>query len=247
MKKKNKHIIGVRANIEAISSGMEIEKILFRNGIKSDLFQELFKIVKQRQIPFQYVPSEKLNRTNSGNHQGVIGFVSPIVYQNIELIIPMLFEQGKVPFILVLDRVTDVRNFGAIARTAECAGVNAILIPNKGSAQIGSDAMKTSAGALNHIMVCRADKLDKSLILLKNSGLKIISATEKANKNYTEINYRYPMAIVIGSEENGVSEEILKMSDEKVKIPILGNIESLNVSVACGIILYEAVKQRTLN
>lgn len=244
MKNKTNHIIGVRANIEAISSGKEIEKILFRKGVKSDLFQELFKIVKQRQIPFQYVPNEKLNRINSGNHQGVIGFVSPIVYQSIESIIPILFEQGKIPFILVLDRITDVRNFGAIARTAECAGVNAIIIPNKGSAQIGSDAVKTSAGALNHIMICRVDKLNTTLSYMKNSGLKIISATEKAGINYSEINYQHPMAIVVGSEEDGVSEEILKMSDEIVKIPILGNIESLNVSVACGIILYEAVKHR---
>ncbi len=245
MSKKVSHIIGVRACIEAINSGKEFDKILIKNSLKGDLFQKLFKMLKQRSIPFQYVPVEKLNRINSGNHQGIIGFISPIVYQNIEAIIPMLFEQGKSPFILILDRITDVRNFGAIARTAECAKVNALVIPGKGSAQIGNDAIKTSAGALNYIPVCRVKNINEAVIFLKNSGLRIISANEKASRSYASVNYEGPMAIIMGSEENGVSKDLLSKSDEIVKIPVLGNIGSLNVSVASGIILYEALKKRT--
>ena len=242
--KKSNNIIGIRACIEAINSAKEFDRIFIRKGLKSDLFQELFKLINNRSIPFQFVPVEKLNRINSGNHQGVIGMISPISFQNIEMIIPMLYEHGKTPFILVLDQITDVRNFGAICRTAECAGIHAVIIPEKGAAQIGSDAIKTSAGALNHLPVCRVKNLNNTITFLKESGLKIISATEKAKNDYTTINFEGPVAIVMGSEEKGVSSSILELSDDLASIPIVGNIESLNVSVATGIILYEALKSK---
>jgi len=244
MKKSKSNIIGIRACIEAIESGKEFDKLLFRKEIKSDLYQELFKIVNQKNIPFQFVPVEKLNRISSGNHQGVIGLISPITYQDIEMIIPMLFEQGKNPFILVLDQITDVRNFGAICRTAECVGVHAVVVPVKGSAQIGSDAIKTSAGALNHLPVCRVKNLTQTLNFLKESGLKVVAASEKAKNDYNSVNYEGPLVIIMGSEEKGISPVLLGISDELVKIPMVGNIASLNVSVATGVILYEAFNKR---
>ena len=201
-------------------------------------------------MPFQFVPAEKLdiicqkNRLRSVSHQGVLAFVSAITYHDLTQVIPFVFEKSETPLILVLDEITDVRNFGAIARTAECAGVHAIIIPKKGSAQINTDAVKTSAGALNHIPVCRVDSLKSTIQFLKDSGLQIIACTEKAVENIQNINYTVPSAIVLGSEESGISTEIIKAADHLVKIPLFGKIASLNVSVATGIILYEAIRQR---
>jgi len=244
LKNKTDHIFGIRACIEAIKTGKQFDKLFIKTGLNGGLFQELFKLVKINQIPYQFVPVEKLNRINSGNHQGVIGIISPVTYQKIESIIPFLYEKGKVPFIIILDGITDVRNFGAIARTAECAGVDAIVIPVKGAAQITGDAIKTSAGALSHIPVCREMSLLNTVSFLKNSGLKIISASEKTNNSYTNINYEGPIAIIMGSEEKGVSSVLLEQSDAIAAIPINSEIKSLNVSVAAGILIYEALKHR---
>jgi len=239
-------IFGIRTVIEAINSGKEIEKVLIKKGLGGDLFKELFDLIREHGIPFQYVPLEKINRITRKNHQGVIAFVSPIVFHELDNLLPSIFETGKAPLVLVLDQVTDVRNFGAIVRTAECAGVDAVLIPEKGSARINADAVKTSAGALHLVPVCRTKDLQRSVRYLQESGLKIVAATEKATGSYTAVDLTGPTALVMGSEDEGISPAILRMTDEQVKIPILGKIESLNVSVAAGLLVYEVVRQRLI-
>ncbi|MBN2636071.1 MAG: 23S rRNA (guanosine(2251)-2'-O)-methyltransferase RlmB [Prolixibacteraceae bacterium] len=238
-------IFGTRAVIEAINTGRLIEKILVKKGLDNELYQQLQPLIKKHQIPVQQVPIEKINRITRKNHQGVLAFVSPIEYSSIEMLLPGLFEKGKDPLILILDQITDVRNFGAIVRSAECGGVDAVIIPEKGMAKIGADAVKTSAGALHHIPICKVKNLSKTVYFLKDSGIKIIAATEKASKIYTKTNFQTPVAIVMGSEEFGISETILAIANEKVKIPVLGKIESLNVSVSAALMIYEAVRQRT--
>lgn len=237
-------IFGIRAVLEAIEAGKEIDKILIRKELQSDLAKQLFAALQAKDIPVQRVPMEKLNRLTQKNHQGVVAFAAAIEYQHITDIIPMLYEKGRTPLIVVLDGITDVRNFGAIARTCECTGVDAIVVPTRGSAAANADAMKTSAGALNLIPVCRENQLLDAVRYLKNSGLKIIGATEKATKRHLEANYKEPVAIIMGAEDVGISAEIEQMCDEIVSIPILGNIGSLNVSVATGVLLYEAIRQR---
>jgi 23S rRNA (guanosine2251-2'-O)-methyltransferase len=237
-------IFGIRNIQEAIRSGKEIDKVLVRKGLAGDLFQELFEEIKTSNIPFQYVPIEKLNRITRKNHQGVVAFISPISYHNIETLIPGLFEQGINPFILILDSLTDVRNIGAIARSAECAGVDAIIVPEKGSAQINADALKTSAGALHHVPVCRTKNLVQTARFLKDSGLILFAATEKGADYYFKKSYTQPLAIIMGSEETGINSDLLRISDELIQIPTAGKIESLNVSAAASVLLFEVVKQR---
>jgi len=244
--KQTPFIYGIRPAIEAIKAGKELEKVLLQNGLKGEGFRELFALIKELEIPFQFVPAEKLNRLSHQNHQGVIAHLSEITYQKLEQIIPMIYEQGKTPLVLILDKVTDVRNLGSIARTAECAGVDALIVPAKGSAQINSDAVKTSAGALYKLPVVRSENLKESLRFLHDSGLHIVAATEKADSDYTAADYSVPTALILGSEGTGISEEYLKLSDTKVSIPVLGEIESLNVSVASGILLYEVIRQRKI-
>jgi 23S rRNA (guanosine2251-2'-O)-methyltransferase len=244
MVNKESFLYGTRPVIEAIKAGKEIDKVFVQKGLRGDVYQELMDLIKEYNVPFQYVPIEKLNKLTMKNHQGVACFVSIISYTPIENIIPMVFEKGETPLVLILDRITDVRNFGAIARTAECAGVDAIIIPSRGGAQINSDAIKTSAGALNNIPVCRSENLKQTIDYLRKSGLQIIAATEKAGDYHFKIDYTPPTAIIMGSEEDGISPEYLRLADYKVSIPIIGEIESLNVSVACGVLIYEAVKQR---
>ncbi len=241
---KSQLIFGIRPLIEAVNSGKEIEKVLIQVGLKGENFGELKQILNTRNIPVQYVPLEKLNRVTQKNHQGIIAFVAPIVFGDIEFIIPEVFEKGRQPFILILDRITDVRNFGAVVRTAECAGVDAIVIPSRGSAQINADALKTSAGALFKMPVCRVDNLKGTIDFLKESGLNIVACTEKTDQLYDTVDYTKPLAIIMGSEEDGISSEYLKRSDFKAKIPLMGTIGSLNVSVAAGVILFETVRQR---
>lgn len=238
-------IFGIRAVIEAIQAGKEIDKVLIKKGLTGDLFKELFDLIRINNVPFQYVPIEKLNRISRKNHQGVLAFVMPIALQRIEDIIPTLYEEGKIPFVLILDQVTDVRNFGAIVRSAECAGINAIIIPDKSSARINADAVKTSAGALHIVPVCRHRSLKEAVTFLKNSGLKLVAATEKAINIYTNCNLLGPIAIIMGSEDTGIDPRLLALADEQVKIPLLGKIESLNVSVAAGLLAYEVVRQRS--
>lgn len=237
-------IFGTRAVIEAVKSGRRIEKVLIRKGLDNPLFSGLFQLIKENEIPFQFVPVEKINRVTRKNHQGVLAFLSAVEFDDIETLLPGLFESGVDPFILILDQVTDVRNFGAIVRTAECGGVQAIVIPEKGMARIGADAVKTSAGAIHSLPVCRVKSLGSVIRFLKDSGLKIVASTEKASTVFTDSEMNVPLAIIMGSEDKGISSSLLKMADEQVKIPLYGKIESLNVSVAAALMIYEAVRQR---
>lgn len=238
----NEMIFGVRAVIEALQAGKDIDKILVKKDIQSDLSKELFTVLKGTTIPVQRVPVERLNRITKKNHQGVVAFISPVTYQLTEQLVPFLFEAGKNPFFILLDGVTDVRNFGAIARTCECAGVDAIIIPNRDSVSVNADAIKTSAGALHKLPVCREVNLTATLRYLKESGFRLIAATEKGDYNYTQADYSGPLCIIMGAEDKGVSYDNLALCDEWVKIPMRGTIESLNVSVAAGILIYEAIK-----
>jgi 23S rRNA (guanosine2251-2'-O)-methyltransferase len=242
--KENEMIFGIRAVIEAILAEKEIDKILVKRDLQSDLSKELFDALKGKEIAVQRVPSERLDRVTRKNHQGVIAFLPAITYQKLEDIIPFLYEQGKNPFIVLLDGVTDVRNFGAIARTCECAGVDAIVIPAKGSVTVNADAMKTSAGALHVLPVCKEKSITQAIKFLQESGVKVYAASEKAYENYTGIKYEGPVAIVMGAEDTGVSMDNLRMCDQMVKIPQFGTIGSLNVSVASSILVYEVVRQR---
>lgn len=244
MFEKNEMIFGARTVIEAIQAGKEIDKVLIKKDIQSDLSKELLAALKDTFIPVQRVPVERINRITKKNHQGVIAFISPITYQRTEDIVPFLFEQGKNPLLIMLDGLTDVRNFGAVARTCECAGVDAIIIPNKNSVSVNADAIKTSAGALHTLPVCREANLRNTIKFLKDSGFKIIAATEKGDYDYTKADYEGPTCIIMGAEDTGVSYDNLALCDEWVKIPMLGTIESLNVSVAAGVLIYEAIKQR---
>lgn len=241
---KENFLYGMRPLIEAINSGKEIDKILIQKGLKNELYSELMGLLSDHSIPYQIVPVQKLNRITRKNHQGVIGFVSEVPFQRIDDILPVIFENGEVPLLLILEGITDVRNFGAIARSAECAGVHAIIIPIRGAAQVNADAMKTSAGALNKIPVCREKNLYAVVDYLKQSGVKIIAASEKAKNFHFQTKLDVPAGIVMGSEEKGVTPALLEKCDEIVKIPMRGEIASLNVSVAAGIFVFEALRQR---
>ncbi|GET23842.1 23S rRNA (guanosine(2251)-2'-O)-methyltransferase RlmB [Prolixibacter sp. NT017] len=241
---KSTYVFGTRAVIEAIKSGKEIEKILVRKGLSNELSRELFSLVREMDIPVQNVPVERIDRITRKNHQGVLAFLSPITYQKLENIIPGIYEKGEVPLLLVLDKISDVRNFGAIARSAEVAGAHAIVVPEKGAAQVNADALKTSAGALNMIPVCRVKSLRETIVFLQESGLRILAATEKGDKNYFETSMQEPTAILMGAEDKGIEPELLKLADEWVKIPQFGQIASLNVSVAASVLIFEAVRQR---
>ncbi|SFL18131.1 23S rRNA (guanosine2251-2'-O)-methyltransferase [Porphyromonadaceae bacterium KH3CP3RA] len=237
-------IFGIRAVIEAVEAGKDIDKVLVKRELSGELFMELQEQLRRYEIPMQKVPVERIDRITRKNHQGVIAFTSAVTYQKLENIVPLLYEEGKTPFILVLDGLTDVRNFGAIARTCEVAGVDAIVIPARGSVSVNADAIKTSAGALHSIPVCRENSLKEAIGFLKNSGIKVVAATEKAASFYTESDLSVPVAIVMGSEDTGVAPEHLRICDELVRIPQSGTIQSLNVSVAAGVLIYEVVRQR---
>ena len=242
--KENEMIFGIRAVIEAIQADKEIDKILVRRDLQGELAKELFDVLHGTTIQVQRVPQERLDRYTRKNHQGVIAFISAITYQKLEDIIPFVYEQGRDPFIVLLDGVTDVRNFGAIARTCECAGVDAIVIPAKGSVSVNADAIKTSAGALHVLPVCKEKSINQAISFMQQSGVKVYAASEKAAENYTHIAYDGPTAIVMGAEDTGVSYENLRICDAMIKIPQFGTIGSLNVSVASSILIYEVVRQR---
>lgn len=244
--KENQMVYGLRPVQEALKSGKEIDKIYIQSSLQASLFQQIKPLLQNRKISLQYVPVERLNRLTANNHQGIIAIISPIEYCDFENVVSNIFEQGKVPFIVMLDRVTDVRNLGAIARSCECAGVDAIVVGQHSCAQINEDAIKTSAGALLRLPVCRQVNLKTTLNLAKQMGLTIYGATEKASMLYTQENLTAPMLLIMGSEEDGISNDLLHLCDSKIKIPICANIESLNVSVAAGVIIYEALRQRTL-
>lgn len=237
-------IFGTRAVIEALDAGKDIEKIFIQKGLSNELYHQLRNALKGQAVPIQIVPAEKLKRITDKNHQGVVAYLTQITYYSAEDLLANVFEKGRIPLLLILDRITDVRNFGAIARGAECAGVDFIIIPSRGAAQINGDAIKTSAGALHRLKVCREDNLKTTIEFLKEAGLQIIACHEKTDNLIYDADFTKPTAIIMGSEENGISNEYLKRSDMQVKIPMIGKIASLNVSVATGIVLFEAVKQR---
>lgn len=240
-------IYGVHPVLEALRAGKEIDKILIQTELKGEVYREIKQFVRDREIPFQTVPVQKLNKIYAGNHQGLLAFISPVVYHEISELVPRLYEEGVVPFLLILDRITDVRNFGAIARTAECAGVHGIIIPSRGAAQITEDAIKTSSGALLRIPICRSHNLKDLINYLKDSGINLIAVTEKAQQLYDQIEYDMPLALMLGSEEDGISPAYLKMAESAIRIPLEGSIESLNVSVAAGITMFEVLRYRRNN
>ncbi|MCQ2289983.1 MAG: 23S rRNA (guanosine(2251)-2'-O)-methyltransferase RlmB [Muribaculaceae bacterium] len=241
---KSQVVFGIRAVIEAIESGKQVDKVLMKKDLSGDLARELLSVAREYNVPVQRVPVERINRVTRKNHQGVIAFMAAVDYYHVDDIVPALYDEGINPFIVVLDGVTDVRNFGAIARTCECAGVNAIVIPERNSVSVNADAVKTSAGALNYLPVCRERNLVNAVKYLRDSGFMVMGASEKTDLNYTKADFTGPVAIVLGAEDTGISADILRLCDTLVAIPEFGEINSLNVSVAGGIMIYEVVRQR---
>ncbi|WP_412984032.1 23S rRNA (guanosine(2251)-2'-O)-methyltransferase RlmB [Pontimicrobium sp. IMCC45349] len=238
-------IFGIRAVIEAINSGKTIDKVFVQKGLKGELFQELDSLLRKNAVNISYVPIEKLNRlSRNNNHQGVVAQISPIEFYDLDTLVTNVSESGKTPLFLLLDQLSDVRNFGAIIRTAECTGVDGIIIQKKGGAPVNGDTIKTSAGAVFKVPICKVDHIKDAMFYLQASGIKIISATEKTENTIYDVSFKEPCAIIMGSEGKGVSPSVLKLSDAKAKLPMYGDIGSLNVSVACGAFLYEVVRQR---
>lgn len=238
-------IFGIRAIIEAVKSGETIDKVFIQKGLRGELFQELEHLLRTEGINTSHVPIEKLNRLTKGNHQGAVAQISPIEFHNIDDLVMSVIESGKTPLFLLLDQLSDVRNFGAIVRTAECTGVNGIIIQKKGGAPINGDTIKTSAGAIFKMPICKVDHIKDAVFHMQSSGIKVIAATEKADDFLYDVSFKEPCAIIMGSEGRGINPSVLKVVDAQAKLPILGEIESLNVSVACGAFLYEVVRQRS--
>lgn len=241
---KSQVVFGIRAVIEAIESGKQVDKVLMKKDLGGELARELLSVTREYNVPVQRVPVERINKVTRKNHQGVIAFMAAVDYYHVNDIVPALYDEGINPLVVVLDGVTDVRNFGAIARTCECAGVNCIVIPERNSVSVNADAVKTSAGALNYLPVCRERNLVKAVQYLRDSGFKVMGASEKTDLNYTKVDFTGPVAIVLGAEDTGISTDVLKLCDTLVAIPEFGQINSLNVSVAGGIMIYEVVRQR---
>ncbi len=241
---RSEYIFGIRAVIEAIDAGKQIDKIFIKKDLQGELAGELFEIIKRHRIVTQRVPVERINKITRKNHQGVVALLSAVTYYSLENVVPQLYEDGLLPFVVVLDGITDVRNFGAIARTCECVGANAIVIPERGSVSVNADAVKTSAGALHHLPVCRERNVVGAVRFLKDNGYQIVAASEKSDINYTQADYTTPVALVMGAEDVGISHEVLRLCDTFVSIPMFGQISSLNVSVAAGVMMYEVVRQR---
>ena len=237
-------IFGIRAVIEAINAGTTIDKVFLQKGLNGELFNELESVLRTNSVNSSYVPIEKLNRLTKGNHQGAVAQISPIAFHDMEALTLKVMESGKTPLFLLLDQLSDVRNFGAIIRTAECTGVDGIIIQKKGGAPVNGDTIKTSAGAVFKIPICKVDHIKDAVFFMQASGIKVIAATEKTNDTLYDVTFTEPCAIIMGSEGRGINPSTLKVVDAKAKLPLLGDIESLNVSVACGAFLYEAVRQR---
>lgn len=240
----NDYIYGIRAIIEAIREGRHIDKLFIKKELQGELASELFALMREHRIVAQRVPVERLNRITRKNHQGAIAMLAAVEYHNLGNLVTSLFDDGILPFIVVLDGITDVRNFGAIARTAECCGVNGLVIAERGSVSVGGDAVKTSAGALLSLPVCRERNILGAVKFLKESGFNVVAVSEKADYNYTLGDYTVPTALVMGAEDTGISPEVMAQCDTKVSIPMFGHIGSLNVSVAAGVMMYEVVRQR---
>lgn len=244
MTDKSQIVFGIRALIEAIESGKQVDKVMMKRDLGGELARELLAVVREYGVPLQRVPMERINKVTRKNHQGVVAMMAAVDYYHIDDLVPSLYDDGINPFVVVLDGVTDVRNFGAIARTCECAGVSCIVIPERNSVSVNADAVKTSAGALNYLPVCRERNLVKAVKYLHDSGFKVVGASEKTDVNYTEADFTGPVAVVLGAEGTGISHDMLKLCDTLVAIPEFGQINSLNVSVAGGIMIYEVVRQR---
>lgn len=241
---KENYIYGLRAIIEAVEAGKQIDKVFIKKDLQGELASELFEILRRNHILTMRVPIERINRITRKNHQGAIAMLSAIEYNRVGNLVPELYEQGRLPLMVALDGITDVRNFGAIARTAECCGVDSIIIPERGSVSVGADAVKTSAGALLHMPVCRERNLASAIKFLRDNGYQAVAVSEKVDLNYTEADYTIPTVFVMGAEDVGISEEVMRECNTKVSIPMFGQIQSLNVSVAAGVMMYEAVRQR---
>ena len=239
------NVYGLRPVIEAIASGRQVERVLLQNGLNSSLLGELRALMKEHDIPFQYVPAEKLGKLTSGNHQGVVATIGAVRYRSFVELLEEAESQEAPRLILLLDRITDVRNMGAIARTAECTGVSALVVPDRGSAAMNEDAIKTSSGALLRLPVCREQNLKTVVNLAKQYGFQVVAATEKGAADYREVDFCRPTLLIMGNEETGISPELLKMSDLRARLPIVGEVASLNVSVAAGVLMYKALEQRT--
>ena len=244
MIEKSQYIFGLRPVIEAIEAGKEIDKLLLSKSLTGDLSKELLDCAREHGVLVQRVPVQRIDRITRKNHQGVLAMLSAVTYHSLDSLIPSLYEEGVNPFVVVLDGVTDVRNFGAIARTCECAGVNAVVIPERNSVIVNADAVKTSAGALNYLPVCRERNLVAAVKMLRDSGFKVVGTSDRNSSNYTICDYTGPVALVLGSEDTGISPEIMRLCDTRVVIPEFGQINSLNVSVAAGVMIYEVVRQR---
>lgn len=243
---KSNMIFGIHPLLEALEAGREIDKVMMRRGLRTEESARILALSRERSVPVQFVPEERLGRLTQRQHQGVIAFISEIEYTPLEELVARVYEEGRAPFIVLLDGLTDVRNFGAIARTAECAGVDALVIPERGSVSVTADAVKTSAGALHRIPVCRVSSIAAAVGLLQSSGVRVVAASEKAEECYTETALQLPLGLVMGAEDHGVSTDVLRMADSITRIPQVGVIGSLNVSVAAGILIYEAVRQEQL-
>jgi len=241
---KTDYIFGIRAVTEAIEAGKDIDKLLIKKDLQGDLIVPLLQLARENRVPVRRVPGAAIDRITRKNHQGVLAMLSAVTYHRLDYLVPQLYEEGKLPFIIVLDGLTDVRNFGAIARTAECVGADAIVIPEHGSVSVGGDAVKTSAGALLHIPVCRERSVALAVKFLRENGYKVVAVSEKSAVDYTAISYTDPVALVLGAEDVGISPEVMKLTDCSAAIPMFGKIGSLNVSVAAGVMMYEVVRQR---
>ncbi|CAM4058481.1 MULTISPECIES: 23S rRNA (guanosine(2251)-2'-O)-methyltransferase RlmB [Flavobacterium] len=243
MEKENQ-IFGIRAILEAIQAGKEIDKVFIQKENQGELMHELMKSMKKNNVNFSYVPVEKLNRLTSKNHQGAVATISPVSFHDIETLVTNTLESNKIPLFLILDQLSDARNFGAIIRTAECTGVNGIIVQKQGSAPVNGDTVKTSAGAVFNVPICKVEHIKDAIYFLQSSGIETVAATEKTENTIYDIDLSKPIAIIMGSEDRGVNPSVLKIVDHKAKLPMFGTIESLNVSVACGAFLYETVRQR---
>ncbi len=241
---KTQYVYGIHAVLEALEAGKDIDKIFLSKTLNDETARDISERAKQLRVPVQRVPVQKIDRITRRNHQGVLAMMAAVSYYRVEDLVPQLFDDGENPFVVVLDGVTDVRNFGAVARTCECAGVSAIVIPDRESVSVNADAVKTSAGALNYLPVCREHNLVNAVKFLRDSGFKIVGTSDKQQLPYTKADYTGPVAIVLGAEDKGISPEIMKLCDTQVLIPEFGHINSLNVSVAGGIMIYEVVRQR---
>ncbi|PHK19322.1 RNA methyltransferase [Nostoc linckia z15] len=241
---KEHQIFGIRAIIEAINAGKEVDKVFVQKDAQGDLMRQLMSTLKKHNINYSYVPVEKLNRLTPNNHQGAVATISPVAFHDLETLVEKVMESNKTPLFLILDQLSDARNFGAIIRTAECTGVDGIIVQKQGSAPVNGDTVKTSAGAVFNVPICKVEHIKDAIFHLQGSGIKTVAATEKTEDTLYDIDMAQPMAIIMGSEERGINPSVLKIVDEKAKLPMFGTISSLNVSVACGAFLYEAVRQR---